>query len=91
MLKIIYTKKFQKDLLEIQNFIWEDSVFYSLKVLNNIKSTIEILKNFPKVGMLIENETRFIIENNYKYKIVYELKWKNIYILAVYKYKNSWE
>jgi len=91
MLKIVYTKKFQRDLFEIQSYIWEDSVFYSLKVLNNIQSTINILKDFPKIGIVIEEETRFIIEKNYKYKIVYELKWGIIYILSVYKYKNSWE
>lgn len=49
MLKIIYTKKFQKDLIDIQNHISEDNVLYAIKTVNSIQSSIEILKLFPKI------------------------------------------
>lgn len=33
MLNVIYTKKFKKDLIEIQKFIWEDNILYSIKTI----------------------------------------------------------
>ncbi len=90
MLNIIYTRKAINDLIEIKDYVWQDNILYSIKIVNNIKSTISLLKTFPKIGTIIEDETRFIVENNYAYKIVYEINKDNIYILWIYKYKNTW-
>ena len=90
MLNIIYTRKAINDLIEIKDYVWQDNILYSIKIVNNIKSTISLLKTSKKIGTIIEDETRFIVENNYAYKIVYEINKDNIYILWIYKYKNTW-
>lgn len=87
MHKIIYTKSFLKDLINIKEFISKDNEFYALKTIENINNTIDILKDFPMLWKVFENERRIIIEKDYKYKIFYKIKVKDIYILRVYKYK----
>jgi hypothetical protein len=32
-----------------------------------------------------------IVESKYKHKIIYYIKWNNIYILSIFKYQNTWE
>lgn len=91
MHKIIFSRKAKNDLIEIFNYIWKDNEFYAIKALKSIKSTINILKDFPRIWKIIDNEERYIVEKNYKYKIVYENYQDNILILAIYKYKNTWQ
>lgn len=91
MLRIIYTPQFKLDLIEINQYISSDNVYYSLKVLENISNTINLLLIFPKIWKKIDDIHYMIIEKNYKYKIVYKIKNTDIIIMWVFKYKNNWQ
>ena len=91
MYKIYYTRESEENLAEIFMYILEDNSFYAAKVINSIKSTIDILKLFPLSWKSIDKDNRMIVESNHKYKIVYKLKDDVVYIVAVFKYKNILE
>jgi len=91
MHKIIYTKRVQLNLIEIKNFISKDNPYYAIKVINNIESTIDILKNYPFIWKEVSDIHRLITEPKYKFKIVYRINWDIIYILSIFKYQNNWE
>jgi plasmid stabilization system protein ParE len=91
MYNILYTPESEENLAEIFWYIQSDSKFYAAKVINSIKSTIDILKMFPFSWKNIDIKNNMIVESTYKYKIIYEIKWNTVYILSIFKYKNSWE
>ncbi len=91
MYSVLYTPESEDNFADIFSYISWDNIFYAAKVISSIKSTIDILKLFPLSWRLIDEERRIIIDSNYKYKIVYQVKLNDIYILSVSKYKNSWK
>lgn len=91
MYNILYTLKSEDNLKEIFKYISNDNKFYAAKVIYSIKETIDILKIFPLAWKYIDLEFKMIVESKYKYKIIYNIKWSDIYILSIFKYKNSWE
>ncbi len=91
MFKIIYSKNFQLNLIDIKNYIATDNPFYAIQVINNIELIASMLKTYPLIWKEIYSNYRIITEPTYKFKIVYEIKKDYIYILSVFKYKNSWE
>ena len=88
MLKIIYTQRFKDDLIDIKNYISIDNVLYAIKTINSIKTTIEILKIFPKMWKISDSIYRIIIESKYKYKIFYRIENDSIFIVSVSKYRD---
>lgn len=91
MFNIVYTKKVKQDLESINDFISKDNPINSIKTINSIIKTIEILSDFPYIWKEVEQNIRELVESNYKYKIVYQVNNNNIIILSVYKYKNNWK
>lgn len=91
MFKIIYTPKVKNDLIDIQEYIAKDSVFYALNVIQKIIDTINILSTFPKIWAKIDNIHHMIIDKNYWYKIIYKISKEKIIIMWVFKYKKSWK
>lgn len=91
MLRIIYSPHVKQDLMEIYNYISDDNVYYSLKVLESINNTINLLLSFPKIWKKIDDIHYLIIDKNYKYKIIYKIKNNDIIIMWVFKYKNTWQ
>ncbi len=91
MHKIFYTTEAKKNIKEIFSYISDDNIFYAAKTINQIKTTVDILKMFPLSWKGIGNNTRMIVESTYKYKIVYETKADEVFILSIFKYKNLWE
>ena len=91
MYKIFYTPKSEEKLAEIFWYISQDSLFYATKVIVSIKNTIDILKLFPLSWKDIGKINKIVVESKYKFKIIYRIKWDTIYIISVFKYKNSWE
>ena len=88
MYSIIYTKEAEDNLTNIFEYISSDNDFYAAKVLQNIKSTIDILKLFPLSGSIIdEDNIRMIVDTKYKYSIYYTFNWKNVVILYIWKYR----
>jgi len=87
MYKIVYTKESENNLSDIFDYISEDNDFYAAKVLQNIKTTIDILKLFPLSWTLINENIRMIVDTKYRYSIYYTLKWNDVVILYVSKYR----
>ncbi len=90
MFKIKFHKKAKYQYLEIWKFIAQDNLFYANEVLNKIDNSIEILKSFPYIWKEINEKYRQIVEPKYKFKIVYKVKWNNIYIVWVYREQKYW-
>jgi len=47
MHKIFYTTEAKKNIKEIFSYISDDNIFYAAKTINQIKTTVDILKMFP--------------------------------------------
>ena len=91
MHKVIYTEKVKIDLIEIQDYISKDNLFYGFKVINSISNTIDLLETFPRLWIKMDDNNYSIVEKNYWYKIVYKIIKNNIYILWIFKFKNNWQ
>lgn len=92
MYKIIFSKTANQDLWEIYSYISGDSPLYADKVVDKIILTISNLSLFPYLGKPTNDDNlREIVEPRYGFRIIYQIVWKTIYILAVFKYKNDWK
>ena len=87
MYKIIYTKESENNMSNIFDYISDDNDFYAAKVLQNIKSTIDILKIFPLSWKIIDDSIRMIVDSKYKYSIYYTINKNKVIILYIWKYK----
>jgi len=87
MYKIIYTKESEDNMSDIFDYISNDNDFYAAKVLQSIKSTIDILKLFPLSWAIINSNIRIIVDSKYRYSIYYSFNWKEVVILYLWKYK----
>jgi plasmid stabilization system protein ParE len=67
----MYTKESENNLAEIFTYISDDDDFYAAKVLQNIKTTIDILKLFPLSGSIVDKNIRIIVDTKYRYSIYY--------------------
>jgi hypothetical protein len=87
---IKYTYEAKINLSEIQSYIFQDSPYHSIEVLNSIKYTINFLKDIPYMWIQINWNLRKIIEVKYKYSIFYKIYEddKIIEIISISKYKN---
>ena len=91
MFRIEYSKKVIQDFESISSFISLDNPVYSIKTINSILNTIDLLKDFPYLWKEVDINLRELIEKKYKYKITYQIQENKIIILSTYKYKNSWK
>ena len=85
MYKIEYTDLFLEDLSWIVNYIWKSNMLNVEKAINN---TLDLLLMNPEMWREIEYWDREIIVPKYRYQIRYELFWKTISLLMIYKFKN---
>jgi addiction module RelE/StbE family toxin len=80
-----WTRPAKRDLKKIHDYIAEDSRYYAKKVVQDIVSKTEYLKNFPGMGRLVpelsEPNVRELII--YSYRLIYEIKEKQIDILTI--------
>jgi hypothetical protein len=56
-------------------------------VLQNIKSTIDILKLFPLSWTIIDENIRIIVDTKYRYSVYYAFSWKEVVVLYIWKYR----
>lgn len=87
MYKIKYTKESENNLSYIFEYISDDNIFYAAKVLQNIKSTIDILKLFPLSWIIIDENIRMIVDTKYWYSVYYAFSWKEVVVLYIWKYR----
>ena len=73
------------DIIQIYNYIIEDSLYYSIKTVKEIREEVEDLKRFPYIGRKVpEYDIYNIRELIYKsYRIIYEIKSNEILIRRI--------
>ena len=86
MTKIIFSKKSEKDLEEIYNFIATDSIFYAKKTIDSILDSIYSLLKFKEMGVQYNKSQKYknIRKISYKnYSIFYLNKEECVYIITI--------
>jgi len=78
-----------EDLWDISSFISLDNPFQAKIVLENLSKSISYLSYFPFMWKEIKNWYRQIVEQNYKFKIIYKIQEETIYIISIFKYKTN--
>jgi hypothetical protein len=82
---IIITPYARKDI----DFISDYSNEFSKFIISSILAVFSILSYFPLSWKLRKDWLREIIEPKYKFRILYKIEWTNIYIVSVFKWKDS--
>lgn len=82
---VIWSQPAKADLRSIHDFIAHDSTHYAKKVVQDIREKTDILEQLPKLGRKVaELDDEQIRELSlYSYRIIYEIKDKGIFVLAV--------
>lgn len=86
MVKIEWSKISDYDILQIYSYIYQDSVYYAVKTINEIVKSTENLEMFPYMGRKVPecNLTHFR-ELIYKsYRIIYEVQYNKIIIHRIW-------
>ena len=58
MVKVEWLRFANNDLIQIYNYIYEDSVYYSIKTINEIITKTDNLEVFPYIGRKIPEHNR---------------------------------
>ena len=70
--KIVYGHRAVESLANIESYLRERSVSGAKNVLADIKSSIELLAEFPYLGVAIKDlSLRFQVTAKYKYRVIY--------------------
>ncbi|MCP5444730.1 MAG: type II toxin-antitoxin system RelE/ParE family toxin [Chromatiaceae bacterium] len=82
---VIWTQPAKADLRSIHDFIAHDSRHYAKKVVQDIREKTDNLEQLPKRGKKIPelNDDQVRELSLYSYRIIYEIKERGIFVLAV--------
>jgi toxin ParE1/3/4 len=82
---VIWSQQAVADLRSIHDFIARDSRYYAKKVVHDIRELVDELNELPKMGRMVpelnEEAVRELLL--YSYRIIYETKDEEIFVLAV--------
>ncbi len=82
---VIWSQQAVADLRSIHDFIARDSRYYAKKVVHDIRELVDELNELPKMGRIVpelnEEAVRELLL--YSYRIIYETKDEEIFVLAV--------
>lgn len=86
MVNLKWWKTADNDLMQIYNYIYEDSIYYAVKTINEITELTENIKIFPYMGRKIpEINQGNIRELIYKsYRIMYKIESNQIIIHRIW-------
>ena len=86
MVKLNWLSKADNDLVQIYNYIYEDSVYYAIKTVNEIVRRTDDLNFSPYMGRKVpEYDMVEIRELIYKsYRIIYEVQRDKILIRRIW-------
>lgn len=86
MRKLNWHRSARDNLIQIYNYIYQDSIYYSIKTINNIVDRVNNLKTLPYIGRKVpEYDDENIRELIYKsYRIIYEIKLNKILIHRIW-------
>ena len=86
MVKLNWHRFAKSDLIQIYNYIYEDSVYYAVKTVNEMVMTTDNLKNFQYMGRKVPeynlNQFRELIYKSYR--IIYEVQSNKIIIHRIW-------
>jgi len=51
--KIVWSKEARQNLLEIKNYIANDSLFYAEKLVKGITGKVKVLRDHPEIGKIV--------------------------------------
>ncbi len=82
---VIWSEPAKTDLRSIHDFIAHDSKHYARKVIQDIAEKTAILNELPKLGRMAPERGDPNVRELflYSYRIIYEIKDQDIFILAV--------
>lgn len=89
MLNLEFQELADIDLDFIFHFIADQDRLMAVKVIQKIYKTISNLKTFPYMGKINSFGLREIVEPKYKFRIIYEVNWDTIFIVSIFKNKNT--
>jgi len=80
-----WTSPAKADLKKIFAYIAEDSKYYARQVAKNIVEKTETLNDFPEIGRIVPEVNQKNIRELmiYSYRLVYEVKSKDVEIIAI--------
>lgn len=86
MAKIEWLRAADDDLIQIYNYINQDSIYYSVKTVNNIVDLVDNLEASPYLGRKIpeynkDNERELIYKS---YRIIYKIEYDRIFIRRIW-------
>ena len=84
--QIIWSKEAENNLLEIKQYIAQDSVLYAEKIVKGIVEKIQTLISHPEQGMLVLKSNNISYRRLlYKsYRIIYFYRQSIIYVVAIF-------
>ena len=91
MVELIWLRTANNDLIQVYNYIYKDSIYYSIKTVNDIVNLVEKLKVFPYMGRKIpeyniESQRELIYKS---YRIIYKIESDNVFIRRIWHSKRE--
>lgn len=82
---VIWSQQAVADLRSVHDFIARDSRYYAKKVVQDIRQLVDELNDLPKMGRMVPELNEDVVRELllYSYRIIYETKDKEIFVLAV--------
>ena len=86
MIKLIWLKTAEDDLIQIYRYIYQNSAYYAFKTINDILNLAENLTRLPQMGRKVpEYNLKEIRELIYKsYRVMYMFHENKILILRIW-------
>lgn len=81
MYKIKVLNRAINSITSIVDYIAKDNVFYANQVQDYIYKSIRLLEEYPFIGTTINETYRSVVESKYKFKIVYRINGKTVFIV----------
>ena len=86
MVKIEWLEFANEDLVQIYNYIYRDSIYYSIKTDNDILNLVDNLKTSPYMGRKVpeydmENQRELIYKS---YRIIYKIESGRVFIRRIW-------
>lgn len=72
-MKVIFSPLARERLREIQSYIARDNVAAAARVASTIRSSTEILTEYPEIGRVYQGEVRRLNVSRYPYAIFYRV------------------
>lgn len=88
-MRIVFRKRAEADLRSIID--WYEGVAPEAipRILDDIYRSIDLLSDFPRVGMAIpETPFRRIVSRRYHFKIAYEIAGDSVMIVGIFRYQD---